>query len=220
MGMFNKKIGKWELFLSYFPLTYNGILRSMVGNNFKTILDVGCGTGLPMEIINYKKLYTATGVDIYDPYLKECKLKNVYTKLINSDIRKLPFKEKSFDVVICFHVIEHLTKKEGDDLIRKLEKIAKKRVVLAMPIGYLHQEEYDGNQHQAHKSQWYPKDLREKGYMVTGQGLRVLYKEENVVVKYGIFSNILFLISMLFQPLLMYKPENAIYMFAMKDIRD
>lgn len=76
-----------------------------------------------------------------------------------------------------------------------------------MSIGHLHQKEYAWNQHQAHRSQRYPKDLWDKRCMLTNQRLIILFQEENVVAKYGIF----FAILMLFQPLLMFKPENAIY---------
>lgn len=52
----------------------------------------------------------------------------LYAKLLKSDVKDLRFKERSFDVVICFHVTERLTQKEeGNSLIKNLEKIAKKK---------------------------------------------------------------------------------------------
>jgi SAM-dependent methyltransferase len=217
-GLLEVKTSSFDRLLVKFPLTYWGILCRMVGTDFKTILDVGCGNGDPMSVINRDHTFQATGVDIYAPYLQVCKKRGVYSNLVRSDIRDLPFKDKSFDTVICFHVIEHLTKKEGLFLIKKLETIARKRVVLAMPLGDLPQEEYDGNKHQEHKSEWYPSEFKKMGYKVVGQGLMAIYRNENVVEKYGWLSNIIFVFSILFQPLLLIKPELARYIICRKDL--
>jgi predicted TPR repeat methyltransferase len=217
-GLFGKSATAFEQLLVKIPITYWGITKNMVGSNFKTVLDVGCGTGTQMQIIDPKHKSIATGVDIYEPYLKEVRKKKIYNNILKQDIRHLSFKDNSFDLVICFHVIEHLTKKEGIEVIKKMEKIAKKRIVLAMPVGHLHQEAFDGNEHQEHKSEWYPKDLEKMGYVVRGQGLKRLFKEENMVKKYGIFAYAIFLISMVFQPYLLFKPSKAVYMLAKKEL--
>lgn len=217
-GLLNKKVSRFDLILASFPMTYMGILKGLVGDDFVTILDVGTGTGGPMEIINSKKKFKATGIDIYMKYLEVCRAKGIYKKLIEQDVRFLKIKDKSYDVVICSHVVEHLTKKEGLALIQKLERIAKKRVVIAVPVGHLHQEAYDDNEHQKHKSQWYPNDLRKMGYIVVGQGLRAIYGEQNMVKNYGRLSYLIFLFSILFQPLLLIKPELGVYMLAKKEI--
>jgi hypothetical protein len=47
-----------------------------------------------------------------------------------------------------------------DDL-EAIERIARRRVIITAPVGRCHQEEYDANPHQAHKSTWLPQDFRE-----------------------------------------------------------
>lgn len=217
-GLLGKKSSLFDSLLILVPLTYWGITKRMVGADFKTILDIGCGTGVPMEILNRDNKFLATGVDVYNPYLEQCKEKKIYKKLVKKDVRTLNFHDKSFDTVICFHVIEHLTRKEGKTLMKKIEKIAKKRIVIAVPIGHLHQEAYDGNEHQAHKSEWFPEDFKKEGYTVVGQGLKAFYKEENIVNKFGVFSYLIFFVGIIFQPLLFIKPELAVYMICRKDL--
>lgn len=217
-GLFGKRATLVDRLLTKFSLTYWGIIKRMVGSDFVTILDAGCGTGTQMELIDDQRKYNSTGVDIYEPYLKECRRKKIYNKLLKCDIRSMPFKEKSFDVVICFHVVEHLKKKEGYKVIKNLEAIAEKRVILVLPNGSLPQEEYDHNEFQEHKSEWYPKDLQRLGYRVVGQGLKAIYGVENIAKKYGIASYFIFFLSMIFQPLLFFKPDYGVYMICRKDI--
>lgn len=61
------------------------------------------------------------GIDIFRPYLEEVRRKGVYHDLILGDVRFLPFKEKSFDAVICMEVLEHLERQDGERLPLRLE---------------------------------------------------------------------------------------------------
>lgn len=70
-------------------------------NNEKNILDIGCGTS---KII--QNLPTAIALDLRFNRLRFLKRTNKY--LINGDVNYLPFKDKSFKVVIFSNVLEHL----------------------------------------------------------------------------------------------------------------
>jgi len=62
------------------------------------------------------------------------------------DVRKLPFKQKSFDTVLCMEVIEHLEKEEAIRLIEDMEKIARKKIIITTPVGfwedYVHEDSF------------------------------------------------------------------------------
>lgn len=205
---------------SSIPFTYYGIVKSVIGRgNNQTLLDCGTGDGSFMAFLNSDKQFRVTGVDVFEPYLKLAKKTGVYDKLIRQDLRKLDIKDKSYDIVFCSHVIEHLSKTEGTKLVKKLEKIAKKRVILLMPVGFFPQEEYDDNEHQEHVSEWYPEDFKKMGYKVRGQGLKAIYKNENIVEKYGLFSYFWHITSTLSQPILLLKPNWSTYMICYKDAK-
>ncbi|KKQ98129.1 MAG: Methyltransferase type 11 [Candidatus Woesebacteria bacterium GW2011_GWA1_39_12] len=219
MSLYDRKAGKMDYFLSYVPFTYNWLLQKLVSGNLRTILDVGCGTGFPVEIINKDKKYKVVGIDIYKPYIEICKRKNVFKKLVHKDVRKINFGPKSFDAVICFHLLEHLEKKDAERLIKKMETIAKNEIILVIPVGNLPQEEYDDNLYQRHLSQWQPAYFKKRGYKVIGQGSKFIYGDLNVVEKFKSFSYVLFFISFLLQPILWFKPDWATYMFCVKKIK-
>lgn len=78
------------------------------------ILDVGCGTGGNLEML--EKFGAAEGVDVSDDALEFCKSKGltVHKGLAEA----LPFEDESFDVVTALDVVEHL-----DDDVAGLEEM-------------------------------------------------------------------------------------------------
>jgi len=66
--------------------------------------------------------------------------------------------------------LEHLTKQEGAELLDKdkMERWARKKVVVTTPNGYLWQGTYANNPLQEHKSGWSVKELRELEFRVFG----------------------------------------------------
>ena len=115
-------------------------------------------------------------------------------------------------------VLEHLTKKEGYELIKKMESIAKRKIIISTPNGFLPQEEHDSNKLQIHKSGWTVDEFKNLGYKVEGiGGLKILRKGEKTEFKYGprilnlIFSNLTQKITYRF-------PRLAFELFAVKKL--
>jgi len=200
------------------PLIYYGIITRAIGKNGRKLLDVGCGDGSLAKALNLNKNFKLTGVDIFEQYLKKARKTGLYEKLIKADVRNLPFKEEKFDVVFCAHLIEHLTRKEGFKLIKRLESLARKKVVIASPVGFLPQDEYNGNPFQKHKSVWWSEDFKTRGYKVVGQGLRLIYGQQNVVERLGLLSYLFSLVSLAYQPLLFLNPNLGVYIICWKEM--
>src|SRR5438552_3778458 len=97
------------------PFTYIWLLKKNINKKkIKTILELGCGTGYFADLINGENDFDITGLDIFEPYLKICKTKGKYKKLLKADLtKKLNFPYKSFDAVVCLQTIEHMPKKIG-----------------------------------------------------------------------------------------------------------
>lgn len=200
------------------PFSYSWIIRHHLGNA-KKVLDVGCGEGWLMSQINDDKKYQVTGIDLYKPYLKQAKVYGVYKKLIYGDIRKLKIPPNSYDTVMSSQVVEHLEKKEALKLIKAMEKIAKKKIIIGTTNGYFPYDPYGGhddNPLQVHKSGWDIKELEDLGYKVYGQGISFIYKPGGLAYTVPFLGIVLFTFSYFLSPLTYLFPKMSAYIIAVK----
>ena len=92
-------------------------------------LDFGCGRGETMAMADGLGM-ASHGADI-DP---EClRLSSAYgsTSQLRGNSPLEQFSEKSFDLVTCFHVLEHVPRPK--EILAALAKIARQRVLVAVP---------------------------------------------------------------------------------------
>lgn len=85
------------------------------------ILDVGCGTGrylVPLERAGFDVL----GIDISCAALRT--LSSSY-QLASADLRSLPFAGSSFDAIMCFGALQHLSCFEREVAVRELFRVLK-----------------------------------------------------------------------------------------------
>lgn len=207
--------------LRFLPFSSPWIMRYQLGENNK-VLDIGCGDGSLMTKVNSDKKYEIVGVDLYKPSLEKAKRSGVYERLILKDIRKVKFKNKSFDVILASQVIEHLDKNDALKLINKFENMARHRVILTTPKGFVEFdafEDEDHNELQEHKSGWEIKELQNMGYKVYGQGSGFVYRPSGLLYKYRKLKNILISISFLLSLVTYFLPATGAYLIAVKEIQ-
>lgn len=141
------------------------LIKKMVkGWQKMKILDLGCGPCFKEQDKRFHNVDIYC-VDIYKPYLKICQ--EYGFKTIHTDIRQIEkyFPKNSIDIVWLLDVMEHLDKKDGLEVLDKVERIAKKQIIVWVPVGWLPQDiQNDGNIHQKHRSAWYKEDFERRGY--------------------------------------------------------
>jgi SAM-dependent methyltransferase len=168
-------ISKLGYLLPFSP--FRGIVYLMPDKRSSNILDVGCGTGAFPSMLKLRgtEIPFAVGVDLYLPYLRQCKDKGLYDDVVLCDARCIPFREGSFDVLLAIDVIEHLPKEDGLNFLRQLEKLAVRQVILTTPVGFVevrvpscvHLKPLE-DKLLKHRSGWLPHEFRIRGYKVRG----------------------------------------------------
>ena len=146
-----------------------------------TILDLGCGCGNPFKGIKFSLL---VGVDIFR---KKFDMPE-YDVVIFYDATKIDelFLDKSFDIVTGIDFIEHLKKEEGFEIIKKAEKVARKKVIFFTPRKWkdnkqaVEDSQYwsYGNPANYHQSLWNDEDFIKQGYEIVPFQGYVLAKKE------------------------------------------
>ena len=103
---------------------------NLLSGKGKTALDVGCAYGYAVDVLESYG-YDAIGVDISKYSVKQAK-KTCPTNFVVCDVQKtFPFKNKVFDLVTCFEVLEHLT--HPLEAIKNMFKSCKQIMICTTP---------------------------------------------------------------------------------------
>lgn len=96
----------------------------------KKVLDVACGTGYGSKILHNCGASEVYGGDISKEAIiyAQKKFSNSFINFHVVDVSRLPFPENSFDCVISFETIEHITKYK--EVIKDFHRILKKNGLL------------------------------------------------------------------------------------------
>ena len=154
----------------HIPFHIYAITRRNLDKQSASILDVGGGAGESMQAINRDSKFFTVNVDIFPSDLVKSAVIKSHNEYVLADIRQLSFKQKSFDIVLCKDVLEHLEKSEGQRLIEEMERIGRKQCILITPIYSAPEPGFDINPYQDHVSSWGPDELKQLGYKVKRYG--------------------------------------------------
>lgn len=107
------------------------IRRILRVENPGSVLDVGCGPGVEYEgIVRAGLSVRYTGVDVTSQMIDVAKSKFPDAKWIVGDIYDLPFPDRSFELVMCRAVLEHLPDYTG--ALKELNRVARRLVLITL----------------------------------------------------------------------------------------
>lgn len=94
----------------------------------RDVLDVGCGWGQYVDFLQSLG-FNVTGLDITTDFI-EFNKKNRHGKFIIGKAENLPFKDKAFDTVCLFDILEH-----GNDtkILKEAIRVTKMRIIIIVP---------------------------------------------------------------------------------------
>lgn len=151
------KAGKLESFiwLSQYR-TFHGQLQE--------ICDVGCGMGM------YRQLFDSlfpharwTGIEIWEPYIKEYKLDQQYNRIIWENALKLFEIHSSviqgpWDLMIFGDILEHMSKEDAYFMVGNALSCSRS-ILISIPLGVYKNTRFGGNPYEDHLSVWSHRDV-------------------------------------------------------------
>lgn len=113
------------------------LLELISPQSSESIVDIGCGSGALLEKVAAElKPTTISGIDISDKALSAARTEIKCGIFIKSNLeKKLPFKDKSFDIAIVCDILEHV--KCPKDLAKEAQRISK-YTVFKIPLENAH----------------------------------------------------------------------------------
>jgi len=105
------------------------LLHRWKDRSFNDILDLGCGKGRH-SLLFAENDFRVTGFDLADNGLnvlsKEAKKKNLDIDVVKGNAVDLPFEDESFDGIIAYHSIYHVTSEGMRNVIKEINRVLKK----------------------------------------------------------------------------------------------
>jgi ubiquinone/menaquinone biosynthesis C-methylase UbiE len=111
---------------------FKTLLEEVKPLNPKTVLDVGCGEGFTLQQLYEHGIgEKLEGVDFQEAAITLGNTIHPHLKLKQGDIYDLPFKDNSFDVVMCTEVLEHLERPL--EALKELKRVTKQYLIISVP---------------------------------------------------------------------------------------
>ncbi len=80
----------------------------------RAVLDAGCGVGYGSGLLAGAGASTVVGVDVAPKAVEAAAaVAPANASFVTGDVHALPFDDDSFDLVVCFEVIEHVERQEA-----------------------------------------------------------------------------------------------------------
>jgi len=186
-----------------------------------SILDIGCGYNPGIKKTT-NRMQHSVGMDTFSPSIEKAKVEKTHGEFILEDINTALEKvlDKSFDVVIALDLIEHFTKEKGIWLIKQMERIAIKKIIIFTPNGFVPQTPYDNNPWQEHLSGWEIPEMKNLGFAkILGFGGYKKLRGERFSVRFK--PRLIWkFISFYTQLITFYKPKFAFSIFCIKNLKN
>ena len=110
------------------------IVAEVVALSPRTFLDAGCGEGfVAREVLDAVPGIELTGCDVSEVAVQIASDANPEGRFVVASLIDLPFPDRSFDVVGCFEVLEHLPGDLPRRALSELARVARGTAVLSVP---------------------------------------------------------------------------------------
>jgi len=138
-----------------------------------SVLDIGCGSGIPIDKFFLSKGFKVTGIDISDEMIKLAQKNLPDGDFFVKDMTEIDFPENSFDAVVSFYAIFHIPREGHLSLLEKIRSLLRENGYLLITMGSSDWEGTEDNFHGA-KMFWSHYDKDKNIRLVKRAGFRIL----------------------------------------------
>lgn len=148
------------------------------------VVDVGVGKGTYSDLAR-EIPQQWIGIEVFYPYVEQFDLQSKYDRIVISDIRYTSLRSvyPKPDAVIIGDVLEHMTKEEAQQVIKKLLVWAK-HVIISVPLMHRDQGAVQGNPFETHVDHWTHAE------MIEFIGKRLLQQKKGRILGYYLCKGI------------------------------
>jgi len=211
-----KKSRLWTNLRSRLHQHYVGLLTHEL-KGCRDALDVGCGA--EPYLGECHSIERVIGVDGSYSSCRSAQRAHKYVSVVQAVLPDLPFRERSVDAVTLLQVVEHLPKDVGSNLIVEAERLARRKIIITTPNGFVRQEAYNENPLQEHLSGWSIENFQQRGYTVWGmEGPKAARRKESAEMLFP--QRLLSVLNSfgLCEAYLQNQPQHAFQLFAVKTV--
>ena len=112
---------------------FKNLAKVIHGGHYKYVLDVGCGEGVPLLNIlsELHSNHCINGVDFDEIKLLMIKNNIPQGNFVKGNIYNLPYKNKTFDLILCLEVLEHLPFPQK--ALEEIKRVSSQDILLSVP---------------------------------------------------------------------------------------
>jgi ubiquinone/menaquinone biosynthesis C-methylase UbiE len=131
-GVFDETERRWRQTCALDKASHVGELLGDKRGEVANVLEVGCGTGDVIARVSDLGIGGAfTGIDVTDPNLNNQGNRRANLVFVQQTGANLPFEDRSFDLVIASHVLEHV--EDERSFLRELARVSRRYVYVEVP---------------------------------------------------------------------------------------
>jgi 2-polyprenyl-3-methyl-5-hydroxy-6-metoxy-1,4-benzoquinol methylase len=155
------------------------------------VLDLGCGSGVPVSSYFAEKGFDITGVDISYKMIELVKRNIPKGNFHVSDMLECNFSNEEFDIIISTFAIIHVPQDKQVILFEKIFNWLKKDGVCFLVLGSSNEKEIIDNNWHGVKMFWSHFNSEEYKTMLTKTGFKILWEEIEEIPNDATFYNII-----------------------------
>ncbi len=140
------------------------------------ILDIGCGSGVPISKYFFDQNFDVTGLDISEEMIKLAKNNLPQCTFLVQDMTDINLPNNSFDAIVAFYSIIHVPREEHKTLLQKLHSLLKKGGYILITMGSDEWEDTSEDFHGA-KMFWSHYDSKKNIKLVKESGFDIIESE-------------------------------------------